>query len=218
MDGMHDVGGMAGFGSIPIEDNEPVFHGDWEGKSFAMVLLSFSWRKWNLDQTRSSHEQLTPQQYLSLSYYERLITGLADRAIKAGLVTTDEIRAGHASAVPEQFAMPLTRKAVPAFIKAPRNYLRPNTIAPAYRVGDRICTVTDSPDSHTRLPRYARGRSGTIILYHGCNVFADANADGTENPQHLYAVRFSGSELWGQQGNPRDSVTLDLYEPYLRHA
>jgi hypothetical protein len=31
-------------------------------------------------------------------------------------------------------------------------------------------------------------------------------------------VRFSARELWGQQGDPRDSVTLDLYEPYFQHG
>ncbi len=218
MDGMHDMGGMSGFGRIPIEQNEPVFHSSWEGRAFAMVLLGFSWRRWNLDQTRSSHEGFTPQQYLSLSYFERLVTALADRAIKAGMITADEVKAGHAASPSQKGSQSLGAAAVSAFLRAPRNYLRATTAEPRYKVGDTIRTVTDSPESHTRLPRYARGRDGVIVLYHGCNVFADASAEDRENPQHLYGVRFAARELWGRDGDPKSSVTLDLYEPYLRHV
>ena len=30
MDGVHDMGGMDGFGKVEVEQNEPVFHAPWE--------------------------------------------------------------------------------------------------------------------------------------------------------------------------------------------
>ena len=75
MDGMHDVGGMDGFGTIDNEKNEPVFHHPWEGRAYAMNMLTGAWRKWNLDQTRYLTEKFTPRQYLALTYYERWMTG-----------------------------------------------------------------------------------------------------------------------------------------------
>ena len=36
MNGVHDMGGMHGFGPVKPEPNEPVFHSDWERRVFAM--------------------------------------------------------------------------------------------------------------------------------------------------------------------------------------
>jgi nitrile hydratase beta subunit len=218
MNGMHDVGGMDGFGQVVAERNEPVFHYPWEGRAYALNMLMGGWRKWNLDQTRASTERFTPRQYLTLSYYERWVTGLADRGIQTGLFTAEEVKTGHAAPGSAKLTPPIKAEMVPALVRAPRSYERPVANKPIYKVGDTIRTVTDSPEGHTRLPRYARGRTGVIVLYHGPAVFADSNANGNENPQHLYAVRFSASELWGREGDPHASVTLDLYEPYMQHA
>lgn len=219
MNGMHDVGGMDGFGPIPIDRKEPTFHHAWEGKAFAMLMLvMFGWRKWNLDQTRSSMERLPPRLYLALSYYERLLAALTERGAATGLFTPGEAAAGRAAPRSAKFKPPIKAETVATLFRAPRNYIRPVDSPPKYKVGDKVRTVTDSPEGHTRLPRYARGRDGTIVRYHGANVFADANASGIENPQHLYAVRFSARELWGRQGCLHDSVTLDLFEPYFQNG
>ncbi len=75
------------------------------------------------------------------------------------------------------------------------------------------------PDGHTRLPRYARGRTGVIERLHGAHVFPDSNAHGRgEDPRPLYTVRFTAQELWGEAADPRDGVRLDLWEPYLERA
>ena len=79
MNGVHDMGGEQGMGPIQYEKDEPVFHASWEGRVYAINRTLGAWRKWNLDQTRSSTENFTPRQYLGLSYYERWVTGLADR-------------------------------------------------------------------------------------------------------------------------------------------
>jgi len=36
MDGVHDLGGMDGFGAVEVETDEPVFHETWEGRVWAM--------------------------------------------------------------------------------------------------------------------------------------------------------------------------------------
>ena len=88
--------------------------------------------------------------------------------------------------------------------------------APRFSIGQQVRTSTSSPRGHTRLPLYARGRTGEVLLRHGAHVLPDSNAHFRgENPQHLYAVRFSARELWGPEAAPRDSVTLDLWESYL---
>ena len=88
---------------------------------------------------------------------------------------------------------------------------------PEFDTGRRVVTINDHPGGHTRLPRYLRGRVGTIDRVHGVFVFADANATGRgPQPQHLYSVRFSASTLWGADGHPRDVVYADLWESHLR--
>ena len=71
------------------------------------------------------------------------------------------------------------------------------------------------PGNHTRLPRYARDTRGTIIAHHGCHFLPDEGAKGNHVGDHLYTVCFAAAELWGPEANPRDTVTLDLWERYL---
>ena len=39
MNGIHDLGGMQGLGPVVREENEPVFHEDWERRIFAVLNL-----------------------------------------------------------------------------------------------------------------------------------------------------------------------------------
>jgi nitrile hydratase len=88
-----------------------------------------------------------------------------------------------------------------------------------FAAGDRVRARNLHPPTHTRLPRYVRGRVGTVVALHGCHVFPDAHAHGGgEDPQWLYTVRFSARELWGEQGDPRAAVSVDAFEPYLEPA
>jgi nitrile hydratase len=88
-----------------------------------------------------------------------------------------------------------------------------------FRPGDRVRAKNIHPVTHTRLPRYLRGHTGEIVHVHGVHVFPDSNAHGKgEDPQWLYAVRFSARELWGEDRSARDTVTADCWEPYLETA
>ena len=75
-----------------------------------------------------------------------------------------------------------------------------------------------NPKGHTRLPRYARGKVGEIVRRHGAHVFPDTNAHGAgEAPQHLYTVRFTGTELWGEGADPTLTVSIDAFDSYLEY-
>ena len=118
-------------------------------------------------------------------------------------------------------------KATPVFTKATsdrwQNRGLPSSddpkVPPRFRVGQRVRARNMNPTGHTRLPRYARGRTGTIVRDHGVYAFPDTNAhEQGEKRQHVYAVRFTARELWGNAASPRDSVHLDLFDDYLERA
>jgi nitrile hydratase len=90
---------------------------------------------------------------------------------------------------------------------------------PRFQVGQRVRTRNINPTDHTRLPRYARGKLGTVERDHGVFVFPDTNAHFLgEKPQHVYSVRFSARELWGEQAKPQDALYIDLWDDYLEPA
>lgn len=75
-----------------------------------------------------------------------------------------------------------------------------------------------NPSGHTRLPRYARGKVGTVVADRGVFVFPDTSAHGRgDKPQHVYSVRFSSQDLWGPETAARDMLYLDLWDDYLDH-
>ena len=219
MNSIHDLGGMHGFGAIPIEENEPVFHAEWEKKALAMRQAMMAWGKWNLDMGRHSMERFTPAEYLGMSYYERRITSLADLLVESGMVSLSELTRGEAASGTEKQTPPLTAWDVPVLVQKGRSSARNLDTPPKFVLGDVVVTNTDNPIGHTRLPRYARGHNGKVVLYHGAHAFPDSRAHGNgDAPQHLYAVRFSAAKLWGASGSEVDSVTLDLWESYLNNV
>jgi nitrile hydratase subunit beta len=93
-------------------------------------------------------------------------------------------------------------------------------VAPGFQPGDRIRVRNINSPTHTRLPRYVRGKTGTIEADRGIFCFNDTNAHGQgHKPQHVYGVRFAASELWGPQASPKDALYIDLFEDYIEsHA
>jgi nitrile hydratase len=218
MNGIHDMGGMQDFGPVRPEPNEPVFHEPWEGRVLAMQRAMGYVRLWTIDMSRWSLEQLPPQQYLAVSYYERWALGLEHRLRTLDLVGADEIEAGHAL----RPGKTLPRKLVPADIAAVTtrgSYDRPPQAPARFKPGDAVRARNINPVGHTRLPRYARGRAGTIERIQGCHVFPDAAALGAgDDPQWLYTVLFDGRELWGEGADPTLQVSIEAFEPYLELA
>ncbi|HEV3373763.1 MAG TPA: nitrile hydratase subunit beta [Xanthobacteraceae bacterium] len=218
MNGVHDMGGMHGFGPVAPERDEPVFHGDWEGRVLALNRAMGYARLWNIDQSRAAIEVLPPDVYLTHSYYEKWLLRLEQLLIERQLVGADEMAAGHAL----RPGKPLPRKLEAANVAAALtrgSYGREPRAPARFKVGDRVRTRNINPATHTRLPRYARGRVGTIECVRGCHVFPDSVAIGQgENPQWLYTVRFEGRELWGEGSDPNLKVSIEAFEPYLDAA
>lgn len=218
MNGVHDMGGMQGFGPVTPEKDEPVFHAPWEGRVFAMQRATFFLGFWNIDMARASVEKLPPDFYLSASYYEKWEAGLESRLLAYGLVDADEIAAGHALHPPKPVARKLLGEAVDKSLQR-GSYYRQAPAPAKFAPGAKVRTKNIHPTTHTRLPRYARDRVGTIEAIRGCHVFPDAVVLGKgEDPQWLYTLVFDGTELWGADAAPGLKVSIEAFEPYLEPA
>lgn len=216
MDGIHDLGGMEGFGPLAIEVDEPPFHHDWEPRVMALRMLMAFWGKWNIDAGRHSIEKLPPADYLGYTYYEKWLASVVNLSFVAGLISRDEVASGHAGPDVEAATPPIDAKGLVAFLPKGRPSARDIEAAPAFITGDKVRTLAHMHAGHTRLPRYVREATGEIILHHGAHVFPDVSAtlEG-DAPQHLYTVRFTARALWGAGANQNDSVTVDLWESYF---
>ena len=219
MNGVHDMGGMDGFGKVEAEPNEPVFHERWEGRVMAMVRVMGAQGAFNIDMSRFYREQLPPQVYLASSYYKKWFLGLQDMLLARGYLAADEVMHGHACTA----AKPLKRGAFTlddvARVMVRGRFGRPASAPAKFKAGDRVRAKNIHPATHTRLPRYVRGHLGVIERDHGCQVFPDSAAlDAGENPQWLYTVVFDAEELWGRDADPSVKVSIDAFEPYLEQA
>jgi len=233
MNGVHDLGGMHGFGPVEREPDEPVFHAPWEAVVVAIRRSRAIGRLFNIDEFRHSIERMEPAHYLGSSYYERWLDGLARVLVEKGVVTLKELeeRAASFRARPEgpaagsgQCPRGARTPGDGDGLPSPLNFVPPSTTrtsseSPRYAPGDRVVTRSFHPSGHTRLPRYARGKPGVIHRLHGIHVFPDTNAHGLgERPRPLYSVRFDARALWGESAEPNHHVHLDLWESYLRPA
>jgi len=219
MNGIHDMGGMHGMGPVAEEKNEPVFHHPWEGRVFALRRAAAAWKKWNIDYTRYRVELVPPADYLRMSYYERQFAAFPQMLVERGLLTREELESGTPAAGSVKKDPALTAEKVTALVQKGVPTSRDVSVAARFRTGQKVRARNLNPVGPTRLPRYARGKFGTVHLDHGVFVFPDTNAEFLgEKPQHVYSVRFAARELWGEQAAPKDSVYIDLWDDYLEPA
>lgn len=219
MNGAQDLGGQMGFGPVVPEPNEPPFHADWEKRALAITLACGAMGHWSIDASRHARESLHPVDYLTSSYYEIWIKALEKLLQAHGFVAADELRGGCAGAARKQPERVLRADDVAAALAAGSPSARATTQPARYRVGDRVRTTNDHPAGHTRVPRYARGRVGTIERVNGAHVFPNSSAHGLgENPQWLYTVAFDARELWGRVADPHSAVSIDAWESTLEPA
>jgi nitrile hydratase beta subunit len=219
MNGVHDMGGMQDMGPVRPEKNEPVFHEPWEGRVFALNQVLGAWRKWNIDASRHQREIIPPADYLRMSYYEKWLTALMELLVNRGLVTRAELESGRPEAGSPRAIPPVTAETVPALLAQGKPVRRDVPVAARFKAGQRIRARNINPVGHTRLPRYARGKVGTVERDHGVFVFPDTNAHFLgEKPQHLYSVRFAARELWGEEAAPHDAVYVNLWDDHLEPA
>ena len=219
MDGVHDMGGMDGFGPVVPEADEPVFHEPWEARMMAMTRAMGATGIWTIDMQRFSREQVPPHLYLAASYYQRWFLGMRQMLLEGGLIDAEELAAGHARRPGAPLKRgPFTLTDVPR-VMTRGSFGRPAPAPARFAVGDRVRAKNLHPRTHTRLPRYTRGRTGLIERVQGCHVFPDTVATGQgEQPQWLYTVVFEGRELWGPDTDPTIAVSIEAFEPYLDPA
>jgi len=219
VNGVHDMGGMDGFGKVEVEPNEPMFHTKWEGRVLAMVRAMGAAGAFNIDTSRFYRETLPPDVYLASSYYQKWLLGLEDLLIDKGYIAASEVVAGHAM----EPAKPLKHGKFGVDdverIMVRGKFAREAPAPAKFKPGDRVRARNMHPATHTRLPRYTRGHVGVVERNLGCNVFPDSAAmEAGENPQWLYTVVFDGAELWGADADPTVRVSIDAFEPYLEPA
>jgi nitrile hydratase subunit beta len=213
MDGIHDLGGMHGFGPVAREVHEPVFHHDWERRVFGM---NFAAIPHNVDQFRHAIETMEPAAYLGASYYEKWLHAIEHDAIVGGVVRPEELAAWRGRIASEGTGVvprredPSTAAAFVAAIRAPAT--APGPGGGRFRPGDAVRVSRRAPSGHTRCPRYVRGADGTIEHCLGEQPLPDAGAAGERRAEPLYSVAFEAVALWGSGDH---TVSVDLWESYL---
>lgn len=219
MDGVHDMGGMDGFGKVEPEPNEPVFHERWEGRVQAMSRAMRALGAWGIDVDRFGIESLPPQIYLTCSYYARWYLRSVRLLGELGLIDADEMAAGHALRPSKGLIRGTFTPADVERVMRRGSYGRPAPAPARFTIGDRVRAKNIHPKTHTRLPRYARGHVGVVERLQGVFVFPDSIVAGKgEDPQWLYTVRFDAQELWGADADPMLKVSIEAFEPYLEHV
>jgi nitrile hydratase len=207
--GIHDLGGMQGFGPVDAEPDEPVFHEPWEGRMFGLAGGALGAGGFNTPMFRHAIERMDPGHYLTSSYYEHWLTGVTTVLVEAGLVDQEELerRAG---------TFPLSR---PVAVSGDTIDVTPPPASPRYTVGDAVRVRTLDFAGHTRCPSYVFGRRGTIVALEEPAPIPEVEAHRKEKLlETIYAVRFDGRELWGDGAEPGAVVHVDLYERYLERG
>lgn len=219
MNGAQDLGGMMGFGPIAPEPNEPIFHHEWEKRALALTLAAGACGEWNIDMSRHARETLPPAAYLSKSYYDIWITALQKLLLAADMVAGEELKEGRAMVPARPIRGRLAHADVAKVLASGSPYDRPAPAPALYAPGETARTKVMHPSTHTRLPRYARGKIGIVEAVRGCFVFPDSNAHGAgEDQRWCYTLCFTGQELWGADADPHLKVSIDAWEPYLERA
>jgi nitrile hydratase len=206
VDGIHDLGGLDGFGPVELTQDEPAFSEDWERKALRAMMATSIGLQPGGARFRHSIERMDPGHYLTSPYYEHWLTGISTLLVEAGLTSTDDLdrRAGG--------RFPLSRPDRGAAPDAGEQ----DHIRPQFSPGDHVRVREWHPPGHTRAPRYVQGKRGVIVRVDEPANLPDFEAHGGRRVlDPTYSVRFSGVELWGEGGDPRAAVSVDLWERYL---
>lgn len=218
MNGVHDMGGLQCFGNNRLDDEDTLFHHEWEKQVLALTLAMGATSTWNIDQSRSARESLPAPFYLSAGYYRVWLAGLERLLLEHGLINSAELNSGVSQVPAVAVKRVLHADSVKTALSAGSPADRATESHARFKIGETVVVRNLHNPSHTRLPAYIRQRTGQVARVHGCHVFADESAKGNqENPQWLYNVRFDSCELWGEQARP-GSVHVDCWESYLELA
>ena len=219
MNGVHDMGGMDGFGKVEPEPNEPMFHTEWEARVLAMVRAMGAAGAFNIDTSRFYREMLPPPVYLASSYYKKWFLGLEDLLVDKGFIAAEDVAAGHALQPPSRSSAASSRSTMSNASWCAASSAARRRADPQFQAGRSRSRQEHSPDDpyaaaalRARPCRRDRARSRLPCI-------SGYGRDGAgENPQWLYTVVFDGAELWGADADPTLKISIDAFEPYLEPA
>jgi len=224
MDGIHDMGGQHGYGAVSYSpDEEAKVSTRWEAFAGAGLFALLRSGKTNIDAHRHRIERIDPTAYLPITYWGRWLTAIESAIVDQQIATQDEIDDAVRALdhEPDIGAPPRINPVVALESQTNETtFIRTVDRERRFSAGDSVTTSRYAPHSgHHRLPRYARGRTGTIVRCYPAFTFPDTVAHGEgEQPQYVYAVAFTGTELWGKDGDENQLCHLDLFEPYMHLA
>ncbi|MFL6663620.1 MAG: nitrile hydratase subunit beta [Rhizobacter sp.] len=204
MDGMHDLGGRQGFGTVRYTLDAAAFHAAWEVRANSLYAFAVRRGIFNMDEYRHAIERMEPRHYLGASYYERSLTGLATLCVEKGIVTQAALqeRAGG--------AFPLAAPSAPGRTNA--------AVRERFEPGDRVRVRDDHVAGHVRMPGYIRGKEGVVVGESPPYPFPDAHAHGVEaQDEPTYDVRFRSEDLWPGSCDAA-LVHVGVFQSYLERA
>ncbi|WP_331235957.1 nitrile hydratase subunit beta [Natronorarus salvus] len=219
MNGIHDLGGMDGFGPPDHHEHEGAFGEPWEGGVYSLFVATLGNGLAELDEFRYAIERMPPETYLDASYYERWLGAFETLLLEAGVIDPEEVEERVTAFETEEMSRPAHESGVSfaalADGVADAYSSRREGREPRFAAGERVRVRREAPRGHTRCPRYARGATGTVDRVVGTHVLPDANAHGEAGAEPVYTVGIEAEELWGSEGETNGSVHLDLWESYL---
>jgi len=226
MNGIHDMGGLHGFGAVPIETDEPVFHSRWESRVYALTQVIDTAGIWNLDEHRHEIEKMDAAAYLTVRYYGRWLFAMERLLDRKNIVRTHEVERrieGGAEGAQTQDPLSAIGRSWPLSDHQKIRWgawRHEVAVQPKYSVGQSVCVRNMHPEGHTRVTAYTRGRVGTVAAVNAqAWVLPDTRADHRgENLQPVYNVRFSATELWGPQAEANPFMRIDLSEDHPETA
>lgn len=208
MDGVHDMGGMQGFGPVVTADGGRTHHHSWEVRAQVVSLLAGR-------SMRADIERLGPDVYLDSSYYVRWLLAAERRVVDDGMVSADDLERWRSIFADDSDAeMPYrSDPAVVALIGAMQPELLEPVTESAFEEGERVRVRRMRPEQHHRCPRYVRGAVGLIERVLGAD-----RVPGVPYREHevepCYTVQFSSVDLFGDD-QPSHQLLIDLWERYL---
>ncbi len=212
MNGIHDMGGMDGFGQVRPQDSE-AFHELWEKQIFVANRLV------RTEGLNVSVYSMNPVDYLSWGYFGRSLHSLERKALRTGLVTEEELKNPEGRLARVEGFPVIRAEEVEARFRTRRGSRIQVEVPPKFQVGERLMVKNYHKIGSNRHQRYFRGRQGQVHRDRGVWPFPDRLAHGLEDkPQHCYSVRFAATELWGSRADPKDVVYADLFDDYLEAA
>ncbi len=223
MNGIHDMGGLHGFGRVDVDVNEPVFHSEWESRVFCITQVLDTLGIWNLDEHRHEIELMSTVDYLSAGYYGRWLFAMERLLDRKGIISSAEMEHHLAEYTRDvrhyrpldnaQRHWPLTEQEKVRW-GAWRKELQ---VTARFSEQQTVRVRNIHPAGHTRVTNYARGKIGTIThVYDQPWVFPDTRAHYQgEHVQPVYSVRFSAQILWGMQAEADVFNHIDLSEDHL---